>query len=120
MKTLFTITLVVELLAAIGYIAAPRSLFATLGVTLNEFGISLARLFGSALLAFVVMLWYGRSTESTDAHRAVLATMFTYWLVSSIFFLIIQLSGLVNVMGWGTVILHLIFLVAYGIFLLRR
>jgi hypothetical protein len=49
MKTLFTITLVVELIFAIGFIAIPGLMFGTFGVTPNEFATSLARLFGSAL-----------------------------------------------------------------------
>lgn len=120
MKTLFTITLIVELIFAIGFIAVPGAMFGTFGVTPNEFGISLARLFGSALLGFVVLLWYGRSSTNSELHRAILVSMFTYWLVSSVLMILAQLSGLFNVMGWGTVALHIGFLIAYGICIFKK
>lgn len=120
MKTLFTITLVVELIFAAGFIAAPGTMFGTFGVTPDEFGTSLARLFGSALLGFVVLLWYGRSSTNQELHRAILFSMFTYWLVSSVLMVLAQLSGLFNVMGWATVALHIVFLIAYGVFIFKK
>ena len=120
MKTLFSITLIVELLFGVGFIAMPATLTGTFGVTLSDFGVALARFFGSALLGFVVLLWYGRSTEESGTHRAVVATMFTYFAISTIFMILAQTSGLMNVMGWATVGLHLILAIAFGWFLLRR
>ena len=120
MKTLFTITLVVELIFAVGFIAAPGAMFGTFGVTPNEFATSLVRLFGSALLGFVVLLWYGRSSDNQELHRAILVSMFTYWLVSSVLMVLAQLAGLFNVMGWGTVALHIGFLIAYGVFIFKK
>ena len=119
MKTLFTITLIVELLFAIGFIVAPGPYFSTFGVTPDALAESLIRMFGSALLGFVVLLWYGRSSASAEVHRVVLMSMFTYWLVSSILMVIAQLAGVFNSMGWGTVGLHVAFLIAYGVFLFR-
>lgn len=120
MKTLFTITLIVELLFGVGFVVMPATLVNTFGVTLSDFGVVLARLFGSALLGFVVLLWYGRSTEERDTHRAVVATMFTYFAISTIFAFLAQIAELMNVMGWVTVGLHLILAIAFGWFLLRR
>jgi hypothetical protein len=120
MITLFTVTLVVELIFALGFILAPGMLFGTFGVTPSPFASSLARLFGSALLGFVVLLWQGRSSANPELHRAVLFTMFTYWLVSSVLLVWAQLSGLFNIMGWGTVAMHIGFLIAYGVFILKK
>ncbi len=120
MKTLFTITLVIELVFALGFIAAPGAMFGTFGVTPDSFASSLIRTFGSALLGFVVLLWFGRSSSNAELHRAVLASLFAYWLVSSVLMIIAQLAGLFNVMGWAIVVLHVGFTVAYGFFILRR
>jgi hypothetical protein len=114
MKRLFTITLVVELIFAVGFIAVPGVMFGTFGVTPDAFSTALVRVFGSALLAFVVLLWYGRSSSSTDLHNAIYRSMFTYWLISSVLLLMAQLAGLFNAMGWGVVVLHIVFLIAYG------
>ena len=77
MKTLFTITLIVELIFALGFIAAPGLMFNTFGVTPSPFATSLIRVFGSALLGFVVLLWYGRSSSSADLQKAILRSLFT-------------------------------------------
>ena len=114
MKTLFTITLVVELIFALGFIAVPGVMFGTFGVTLDAYSTALTRVLGSALLGFAVLLWYGRSSSSKDLHKAVYRSMFIYFLVSSVFLLIAQLAGLLNAMGWGVVGLHVIFAIAFA------
>ena len=120
MKNLFTIALVVELLFGLGFIAIPGTLVGTFGVTLSDFGITLARLFGSAILGFAVLLWFGRQSSSPETHKAVLASMFTYWVISTIFALMGQLAGLMNVMGWGTVGLHFVLAIAFGYYLFKE
>jgi len=119
MKTLFTITLVVELLFGIGFIAIPSNLANTFDVTLGEFGITLGRLFGSALLGFAVLLWFGRQSSYPETHKAVLTSMFTYWVISTVLYLVAQLSGLMNAMGWTAVGLHLVLAIAFGYYLLK-
>lgn len=120
MQTLFTITLVIELIFALGFIVAPATLLGTFGAAPDAFGLSLARLFGSALSALVVLLWYTRSSRSADLHKATVRSMFMYYLISSVLLIMTQLSGLLNVMGWSTVILHLALLVAFGMFAFKK
>ncbi len=120
MKTLLTITLIVELLFGVGFIVMPATLLNTFGVTLSDVGVTLARFLGSALLGFVVLLWYGRSAEEGGTQRAVMATMFTYFSISTIFAVLAQIQGVMNAMGWTTVGLHLVLAVAFGWFLFRR
>ncbi len=120
MKTLFTVTLIVELIFAVGFIAVPGTLFGTFGVTPDAFGISLARLFGSALLSFVVLLYYARAKTSPDLHKAVVRCLFTYWLVSSVLLIMAQLAGLFNIMGWTTIVLHIGFLIWYGTYAFKK
>ena len=120
MKTLFTIALIVELLFGIGFVVMPATLMNMFGVTLSDFGVALSRILGSALLGFAVLLWYGRSSEEPALDRAVTATMFTYFAISTIFIFLAQIGGLMNVLGWTNVILHLLLAVAFGWFLVRR
>jgi hypothetical protein len=78
MKTLFTITLVLELLLGIGFIAIHGTLADTFGVILGDFGIALGRLFGSALLGFAVLPWVGRKISTPEIHKALPSSMPTY------------------------------------------
>lgn len=119
MQILFTITLVIELLFGLGFIILPGTLFGLFGVTLNEFGVALSRIFGSAVLGFVVLMWYARSSEERSLHRAATATMFTYFAISTIFIVLAQIAGVTNVMGWANVGLHGILAIAFGWFLFR-
>ncbi len=120
MKKLFTTTLVVEAIFGLGFLTIPGFMFGTFGVTPNEFAISLARMFGSALLGFVVLLWKGRGSDNQELKEAILASMFIYWLLSTLLLLLTQLSGIFNIMGWGVVVLHFGFLIAYGTALFKK
>jgi hypothetical protein len=120
MKTLFTVTMIVELIFALGFLAVPDTLLGTFGVSLDPAGIALARLFGSALLAFVTLVYYARSSESPDLQKAAARSLFVYWLFSTVFMLIAQLAGLFNTMGWSTIVMHLGFLIWTGVFAFRK
>jgi len=120
MGTLFTVTLVVELIFALGFMIVPGTLFGTFGVEPSPFGISLARMFGSALLAFCTLLWYARGSKSTDLRKATVRSLFIYWLVSSAFLILAQLAGIFNVMGWSTVVLHVGFLIWYATYAFQK
>ena len=120
MKTLFTITFVVGLLFSLGFILFPGAMISSYGITENPLANSLIRNTGATLLGLVIFVWFGRSSSNPELHRAVLISMFLYWLVSSVTFAIGMLSGLFSVMGWGTVALHIGFLIAYGVFLFKK
>jgi len=120
MKTLFKLALIIELLYGVGFIAMPGTILGIFGVTLIDFGTSLTRLFGSALLGFVVLLWFGIKSAHSETDRVVLATMFTYTLLSTVILFFAQLAGHMNVMGWMPVVMHFIFMIAFGLFLFRR
>jgi len=120
MGTMFTVTFVVELIFALGFIIAPGTLLGTFGVEPSPFAISLARMLGSALLAFCTLLWYARGSKSTDLRTATIRSLFLYWLVSSVFLVIAQLTGIFNTMGWATVVMHVGFLIWYGTFAFKK
>jgi hypothetical protein len=120
MNVLFTVTIIVELLFAVGFLAIPNFLMGNFGVTLDPVGVTLARMFGAALLAFVTLVYYARRSESPDLQMATIRSLFVYWLLSTIFMVIAQLGGLFNPMGWSTIVMHLGFLVWYGVYAFRR
>ena len=119
MKTLFTITLLVGLIFGLGFVIFPGMMLSINGITDNPAANALTRNSGTALLGFVVLLWYARKSTNPEVHKTALATMFGYWLFSSITMIISQISGVFSMAGWGTVALHLGFLIVFGIFVLR-
>jgi hypothetical protein len=120
MKTLFSVTMIVELVFALGFMAVPDTLMGTFGASLDPVGIALSRIFGAALLAFVTLAYYARRSESMDFQKGAVRSLFVYWLFSTVFMLFAQLAGLFNPMGWSTVVMHLGFLIWTGVFAFRK
>jgi hypothetical protein len=116
MNTLFVVSLVVALLFGLGFTLAPATLLSLYDVTLSENGVMVAQLFGSEVLAFAVLLWYVRRSENAEFRRGAVRAMFTYWVLGTVFLIIGQLAGLMNVMGWGTIALHAALVVWYGLY----
>ena len=116
MKTLFNVNLVVGILFGLGFAFVPATLLDLYGVSLSEAGLTVARIYGSAILSFAVLLYYAGRSNDPETYKAASRTLFTYWLLGSIFLIIAQLDGQMDAMvGWGTVGLHAVFLIWYGI-----
>jgi len=120
MNTLFLITMVIETIFGIGLISAPNFLLGPMGVTLGETAITFARLFGSALLSFPVILYFARKSADVNFKKSVIKSMFVYLLISSILLLLAQLRGQMNAMGWSIVGLHIIITLWFGRFLCKK
>jgi hypothetical protein len=120
MNTLFLVYLIFEAIFGIGFIFAPGLLLDPMGVSLDETSTTFARLFGSALLSFPVLLFFARKSASAEFKSGVVYSIFLYLLASTIILLITQLKGLMNAMGWTIVILHLVFLLWFGYYLFNQ
>jgi hypothetical protein len=119
MNTLFLVYLIVEELFGIGFIFVPGFLMGPMGVTLDETSTTFARLFGSLIISIPVLLFFARKSASSEFKRGVVYCIFTYLLVSTIILLITQLKGLMNPMGWSIVILHFVFMLWFGYYLIK-
>jgi predicted branched-subunit amino acid permease len=120
MKTLFAVNFVVGLLFGFGFTLMPGTLVDFYGASLSDIGITVARLFGSCILSFSVLLWYARRSENQDFVVGVQRTMFTYWLLGTVFLVIAQLLGQMNTMGWVTIGLHVVFIAWYGYYIFKQ
>jgi hypothetical protein len=120
MNTLFIVYLIVEAIFGIGFIFAPGIMLDPMGVTLDETSTTFARLFGSALISFPVLLFFARRSASAEFKRGVVYSLFIYLIASTIILLITQLKGQMNAMGWTIIILHLVFLLWFGYYLINQ
>jgi hypothetical protein len=119
MNVLFLVSLIVEAIFGLGFLFVPGALLVPMGVTLNEVATTFARLFGSALLSFPVLLWFARKSDKVEFKKGVVKSLFVYYLVSAILLLITELRGQMNAMGWSVVILHVVLTVWFGYFLVK-
>jgi hypothetical protein len=120
MNTLFIVYLIVEAIFGIGFLFVPGLMMDPLGVTLDETSTTFARLFGSLIISIPVLFFFVRKSKSTEFRRAVVSCAFTYLLLSTILLLISQLKGMMNPGGWGIVMIHFIFMVWFGYYLINR
>jgi hypothetical protein len=91
-----------------------------MGVTLDETATAFARLFGSAILSFPVLLFFARRSDKAEFRKGVVRSMFIYYIGSTIILLMIQLNGLMNAMGWSVVGLHLGFTLWFGCTFIKK
>jgi len=120
MNTLFIVYLIAEVIFGIGFLLSPGLMMGPMGVTLDETSTTFARLFGSLIISIPVLLFFVRKSASTEFRRAVVYCVFTYLLLSTIILLITQLKGQMNPMGWGIVMIHYVFMVWFGYYLVAR
>ncbi len=118
-NTLFLVTLIVESLFALGFIFAPGTMLGNFGVTLDTTSTILARMFGSALVGFPILLWFARKSDNMEFKKGAARSLFAYYLVSTVPLVIAETTGLMNALGWSVVGLHGIFLLWFGYFLVK-
>ena len=120
MNALFLVYLIVEVIFGIGFLLLPGFMMGPMGVTLDETSTTFARLFGTLIISIPVLLFFVRKSASTEFRRGVVYCIFTYLLLSTILLLITQLKGLMNSMGWSIVILHFVFMLWFGYYLINQ
>jgi hypothetical protein len=120
MNALFLTAMVIEGVFALGFLAVPARMLGPFGVTLDVSAAVFARLLGSALLGYVVLLGYGRRSDKAEFRTAVCRGLFIYYFASTLILGWAQGAGLMNPLGWIIVALHLAFLAWFGLYAFRR
>jgi len=116
LKNLFTLNAVVTLIFGLAFLLLPAQTFSLYGVTADAPMKFVGELFGSAFLAFSVISWWARTATAGKAREAVVLGMFVGDLLGFIVSIINQLGGVVNAMGWSSVIIYLVFCLGFGYF----
>ncbi len=116
MKLLMIINAIFALLFGLGFLLAPESLLSAYGATTDAELVQMARFFGSAMLGYALLTWFARKTEESEAQRAIILSLILSFAVGFVVALQGQLSGVVNTLGWFTVVLYLFFVLGYGCF----
>jgi len=96
----------------------PGPLLTLLGSSFEAGAALTAREYGAALLGNFMLTWYARNAEESVARRAIVWDLFVYDAIAFVAVLLIQLSGGLNLLGWGIVAIYLFFAVGFGSFLL--
>jgi hypothetical protein len=98
----------------------PSHLLNVLGTSYGPGAALTAREYGAALIGNLMLTWFARNAEKSTARKAIILHLFVYDAVALIATLIIQLSGGLNILGWGIVFVYLFFAVGFGSVLLQE
>ena len=91
-----------------------------LGSTYCQGSALTAREYGAALIGNLLLTWLARNAEVSVTRLAIIWNLFIYDAIALVVTLTIQLSGGLNVLGWGIVAVYLFFTLGFGWFLLPK
>jgi hypothetical protein len=117
MNILFLVTLITQILFGLGFVFAPGALLAPFGVTFDPISTIFANLFGSALIGYVILVWFARKSTTMEFRKGTVYSEFVFLLVSTVVLLKTQLAGLMNPLGWIIIAEHIVLTVWFGYFL---
>ena len=117
LKTLFIINVFIAGGFGLAWVFIPLTAISLYEVNLNPGGVIFGQLFGAALLGYAVLAWFGRNVGESEASKGILLALFVNDTVGFVVALLAQLSGVINWLGWSTVIIYLLLALGYGYFI---
>jgi hypothetical protein len=103
-KTLLIIKAVVCLVFGVLLLFFPAWLLGLMGSSLTPGGVYAAREYGAALFGTLMLTWFARGAASNEARRPILLDLLVYDAIGSVVTTLTTLSGVVNWLGWGIVL----------------
>ena len=116
LKVLMVINAVLSAVFGIAFVLVPGRVISLYDVQPNPPLEYVGQLFGSALIAFAILTWLARNAPDSAARRAIVLALLVSFAVGFVVSLIGQLGGVVNALGWSTVVIYLVFTLGYGYF----
>lgn len=116
LKTLMILKFVVCLVFAVLLLIVPKFLLTLMGGSPGPTGLVMAREYGAALVGSMLLTWYARDAGPSKARRAIVLDLFIYDAVGIFVILSALLSGVLNWLGWGIVVIYVFFTAGYGYF----
>jgi hypothetical protein len=120
----FKTLMIIKAVVCLGFVPLllflPAQLLNFLGTTYGPGAALTAREYGAALMGNLMLTWFARAAEKSVARKAIILHLFVYDAIALIATLIIQLSGGLNVLGWGIVFVYLFFTIGFGYFFYRE
>ncbi len=118
-KTLMIIKAIVCLVLGVPILLVPKFFYGLFGADLDAAGVYPAWEYGASLLGNFLLTWFGRHVTDTKARRAITLGMTVYNGIGFVVTLIAVLSGTLNLLGWGPVLIYLFFALGFGYFLIK-
>ena len=118
LKTLLIIKAIVCLCLGLPILMVPNFVYSIFGATLAAGGVFAAREYGASMMGNLMLSWFARNSQESEARWAIILALFVYDAVGFVVSLIAILSGGINSLGWMVVVLYLFLALGFGYFLL--
>ena len=119
----FKTVMIIKAIVCLGFgpllLLVPGWLLNLLGTSFGPGAALTAREYGAALIGNFLLTLLARNAEDFIARRAIIWNLFVYDAIALVATLVIQLSGGLNILGWGIVVVYLFFTVGFGYLLLQ-
>ena len=119
-RSFLIIKAIVCLFFGIFLLIAPATLFGLLGGSPGDIGKFTAREYGAALIGTLLLTWFAKDVKASDAKGAILLDLLVYDAIGVVITLLVVLSGTLNALGWGIVVVYLFFAVGSGFLLIKE
>jgi hypothetical protein len=116
LKNLMIIKAIICLCFGIPMLLIPAKLMALYGLTLDQNGLVMARLYGGALFGNLLLTWFCRNDSGSVSLRAAVLYLFVYDGINFVVTLFAVITGIMTVFGWSAVAIYLFFTIGYGYF----
>lgn len=120
----FKTVMIIKAIVCLGFgpllLFVPAWLLNLLGTSYGPGAALTAREYGAALIGNLLLTWLARNAEDSVARRAIIWNLFIYDAIALVATLSIQLSGGLNILGWGIVAVYLFFTIFFGNLLLPK
>ena len=120
LKTLLIIKAAVCLCLGLSILIAPDFIYSIFGAALAAGGAFAAREYAASIMGNLMLTWFARNSQESDARWAIVLALCVYDAVGFIVTLIAMFTGVLNSLGWLIVLLYLFFAVGFGYFLIPR
>jgi hypothetical protein len=120
LNTVLVINAVVAAVFGIAFVLVPAQVISLYGAEESAAVKYTGQLFGAALVTFAVLTWSARNAADSEARRAIVLALFIGDLVGLLVSLLGQLGGVVNALGWSTVVIYLLLALGFGYFQFLR
>lgn len=120
----FKTIMIIKAIVCLGFgpllLFVPAWLLNLLGTSYGPGAALTAREYGASLFGNLCLTWLARNAEDSVARRAIIWALFVYDAIALVATLMIQLSGGLNMLGWGIVAVYLFFTLGFGYLLLPK
>lgn len=116
LTTLMVANAVIAAVFGVCFVVVPGQLMSLYGPEVTPQLVYVGRLFGAALIGIAVLTWTAKDAPDSEARHSILLAMLFGNGVGFVVALIGQLGGVMNSLGWSTVVIYLLLAIGFGYF----